>query len=240
MYVVKRAYIKEHLHLLSLSLSDILSGCAIIRPPRDGGIRYRGLTQEQVKCTIALLSLYNSLSQERGYPDNEESNLISHLMLIPLISLSLQIRSVQILPVDYEIEYICRGNRVIVGPKVRKCLPDGTWTDMDQQSRCCTHSASHCDQYISITHYLAWTIVQAHWTIQIKWEVNFMSQNNVSLLLSVSVSPHVDIFGERQSDTATPWNSSRRHCAPLQLSRWLPIGGQKHFPLHQAGQLGLT
>nr|XP_046254641.1 gamma-aminobutyric acid type B receptor subunit 1 isoform X2 [Scatophagus argus] len=68
-------------------------GCAIIRPPRDGGIRYRGLTQEQI-------------------------------------------RSVQILPVDYEIEYICRGNRVIVGPKVRKCLPNGTWTDMAQHSRC--------------------------------------------------------------------------------------------------------
>uniref|UniRef100_A0A671NV43 Gamma-aminobutyric acid type B receptor subunit 1 n=1 Tax=Sinocyclocheilus anshuiensis TaxID=1608454 RepID=A0A671NV43_9TELE len=63
------------------------SGCAIIRPPRDGGIRYRGLTQEQV------------------------------------------------LPVDYEIEYICRGNRVIVGPKVRKCLPDGTWTDLNQRSK---------------------------------------------------------------------------------------------------------
>ncbi|XP_034553410.1 gamma-aminobutyric acid type B receptor subunit 1 [Notolabrus celidotus] len=68
-------------------------GCGIIRPPRDGGIRYRGLTQEQI-------------------------------------------RSVQILPVDYEIEYICRGNRVIVGPKVRKCLPNGTWTDMTQHSRC--------------------------------------------------------------------------------------------------------
>uniref|UniRef100_A0A8P4K2S0 Gamma-aminobutyric acid (GABA) B receptor, 1a n=1 Tax=Dicentrarchus labrax TaxID=13489 RepID=A0A8P4K2S0_DICLA len=64
-------------------------GCAIIRPPRDGGIRYRGLTQD-----------------------------------------------VQILPVDYEIEYICRGNRVIVGPKVRKCLPNGTWTDIAQHSRC--------------------------------------------------------------------------------------------------------
>uniref|UniRef100_A0A3Q2VAG5 Sushi domain-containing protein n=1 Tax=Haplochromis burtoni TaxID=8153 RepID=A0A3Q2VAG5_HAPBU len=72
-------------------------GCAIIRPPRDGGIRYRGLTQEQI-------------------------------------------RSVQILPVDYEIEYICRGNRVIVGPKVRKCLPNGTWTDMMQASRCCKSS----------------------------------------------------------------------------------------------------
>uniref|UniRef100_A0A8C7JDA9 Gamma-aminobutyric acid type B receptor subunit 1 n=1 Tax=Oncorhynchus kisutch TaxID=8019 RepID=A0A8C7JDA9_ONCKI len=61
---------------------------AIIRPPRDGGIRYRGLTQEQI------------------------------------------------LPVDYEIEYICRGNRVIVGPKVRKCLPNGTWTDITLHSRC--------------------------------------------------------------------------------------------------------
>ncbi|KAL6109689.1 gabbr1 [Pungitius sinensis] len=68
-------------------------GCAIIRPPRDGGIRYRGLTQEQI-------------------------------------------RSVQILPVDYEIEYICRGNRVIVGPKVRKCLPNGTWTDITLNSTC--------------------------------------------------------------------------------------------------------
>ncbi|KAK1880612.1 Gamma-aminobutyric acid type B receptor subunit 1 [Dissostichus eleginoides] len=43
---------------------------------------------------------------------------------------------VQVLPVDYEIEYICRGNRVIVGPKVRKCLPNGTWTDLSQRSRC--------------------------------------------------------------------------------------------------------
>uniref|UniRef100_A0A8C6U7I9 Gamma-aminobutyric acid (GABA) B receptor, 1b n=1 Tax=Neogobius melanostomus TaxID=47308 RepID=A0A8C6U7I9_9GOBI len=64
------------------------TSCAIIRPPREGGIRYRGLTQEQV------------------------------------------------LPVDYEIEYICRGNRVIAGPKVRKCLPNGTWTDMGHKSHC--------------------------------------------------------------------------------------------------------
>ncbi|KAI1902443.1 hypothetical protein AGOR_G00044810 [Albula goreensis] len=55
-------------------------GCAIIRPPRDGGIRYRGLTQEQI-------------------------------------------RSVQYLPVDYEIEYICRGSRVIVGPKSGSASP---------------------------------------------------------------------------------------------------------------------
>uniref|UniRef100_A0A3B5Q2E9 Sushi domain-containing protein n=2 Tax=Xiphophorus TaxID=8082 RepID=A0A3B5Q2E9_XIPMA len=65
------------------------AGCAIIRPPRDGGIRYRGLTQD-----------------------------------------------VRILPVDYEIEYICRENRQIAGPKVRKCLPNGTWTDMTQLSVC--------------------------------------------------------------------------------------------------------
>uniref|UniRef100_A0A4W6D515 Gamma-aminobutyric acid type B receptor subunit 1 n=1 Tax=Lates calcarifer TaxID=8187 RepID=A0A4W6D515_LATCA len=76
------------------------SSCAIIRPPRDGGIRYRGLTQEQI-------------------------------------------RSVQVLPVDYEIEYICRGNRVIVGPKVRKCLPNGTWTDLSQRSRCCEFNHMH-------------------------------------------------------------------------------------------------
>ncbi|XP_076610530.1 gamma-aminobutyric acid type B receptor subunit 1 isoform X3 [Chaetodon auriga] len=79
--------------LLCLSAYNTSAGCAIIRPPRDGGIRYRGLTQEQI-------------------------------------------RSVQVLPVDYEIEYICRGNRVIVGPKVRKCLPNGTWTDLSQRSRC--------------------------------------------------------------------------------------------------------
>ncbi|CAL8295744.1 unnamed protein product [Merluccius merluccius] len=75
------------------AVRNMSAGCAIIRPPRDGGIRYRGLTQEQI-------------------------------------------RSVQVLPVDYEIEYICRGNRVIVGPKVRKCLSNGTWTDLSQQSRC--------------------------------------------------------------------------------------------------------
>uniref|UniRef100_A0AAQ5WYH5 G-protein coupled receptors family 3 profile domain-containing protein n=1 Tax=Amphiprion ocellaris TaxID=80972 RepID=A0AAQ5WYH5_AMPOC len=77
--------------------SLFFSGCAIIRPPRDGGIRYRGLTQEQI------------------------------------------------LPVDYEIEYICRGNRVIVGPKVRKCLPNGTWTDMTQHSRCLHNRSEHSE-----------------------------------------------------------------------------------------------
>ncbi|XP_028453525.1 gamma-aminobutyric acid type B receptor subunit 1-like [Perca flavescens] len=88
------------LPLLRVSASyNTSAGCAIIRPPRDGGIRYRGLTQEQI-------------------------------------------RSVQVLPVDYEIEYICRGNRVIVGPKVRKCLPNGTWTDLIQRSRCCEFNLS--------------------------------------------------------------------------------------------------
>uniref|UniRef100_A0A3Q3FIG4 Sushi domain-containing protein n=1 Tax=Labrus bergylta TaxID=56723 RepID=A0A3Q3FIG4_9LABR len=67
-----------------------------IPPESDGGIRYRGLTQEQV------------------------------------------------LPVDYEIEYICRGNRMIVGPKVRKCLPNGTWTDLSLRSRCCDVVMSSC------------------------------------------------------------------------------------------------
>ncbi|CAL8261765.1 unnamed protein product [Boreogadus saida] len=86
----------------------MFSGCAIIRPPRDGGIRYRGLTQEQ-----------EVPRRERG------------------LSLGVfQIRSVQILPVDYEIEYICRGNRMIVGPKVRKCLPNGTWTEISHHSHC--------------------------------------------------------------------------------------------------------
>ncbi|XP_074542769.1 gamma-aminobutyric acid type B receptor subunit 1 isoform X3 [Halichoeres trimaculatus] len=81
------------LPFLSVSAYNSSSGCTIIRPPRDGGIRYRGLTQEQI-------------------------------------------RSVQVLPVDYEIEYICRGHRMIVGPKVRKCLPNGTWTELNQRSRC--------------------------------------------------------------------------------------------------------
>uniref|UniRef100_A0A8C2F4C2 Gamma-aminobutyric acid (GABA) B receptor, 1a n=1 Tax=Cyprinus carpio TaxID=7962 RepID=A0A8C2F4C2_CYPCA len=76
--------------IFTLFIEFLYNRCAIIRPPRDGGIRYRGLTQEQVK----------------------------------------------ILPVDYEIEYICRGSRIIVGPKVRKCLHNGTWTDMNQISRC--------------------------------------------------------------------------------------------------------
>ncbi|KAG7276577.1 hypothetical protein CRUP_019627, partial [Coryphaenoides rupestris] len=86
--------ILQSLPALVMPIHNISSGgCAIIRPPRDGGIRYRGLTQEQI-------------------------------------------RSVQILPVDYEIEYICRGNRMIVGPKVRKCLPNGTWTEITHHSRC--------------------------------------------------------------------------------------------------------
>ncbi|KAJ6668196.1 hypothetical protein lerEdw1_015573 [Lerista edwardsae] len=68
-------------------------GCKLIFPPWDGGIRYRGLTREQVK-------------------------------------------SARFLPFDYEIEYVCRPEREIVGPKVRKCLPNGTWTDSDVESRC--------------------------------------------------------------------------------------------------------
>lgn len=62
-------------------------------------------------------------------------NIIAEVQHKPLFAAP-QIRSIQILPVDYEIEYICRGNRVIVGPKVRKCLPNGTWTDISQHSSC--------------------------------------------------------------------------------------------------------
>ncbi|XP_036093581.1 gamma-aminobutyric acid type B receptor subunit 1 isoform X5 [Rousettus aegyptiacus] len=68
-------------------------GCQIIHPPWEGGIRYRGLTRDQVKA-------------------------------------------INFLPVDYEIEYVCRGEREVVGPKVRKCLANGSWTDMDIPSRC--------------------------------------------------------------------------------------------------------
>uniref|UniRef100_A0A672G9C4 Gamma-aminobutyric acid type B receptor subunit 1 n=1 Tax=Salarias fasciatus TaxID=181472 RepID=A0A672G9C4_SALFA len=57
-------------------------------------------------------------------------------------------QDVQILPVDYEIEYICRGNRVIVGPKVRKCLQNGTWTDMSLHSRCCNSEQRKKKLYI--------------------------------------------------------------------------------------------
>lgn len=68
-------------------------GCEIIHPPRDGGIRYRGLTPDQVQ-------------------------------------------TVRFLPFNYEIEYVCRPDREIVGPKVRQCLRNGTWTDMSHPSRC--------------------------------------------------------------------------------------------------------
>ncbi|XP_015416397.1 PREDICTED: gamma-aminobutyric acid type B receptor subunit 1-like [Myotis davidii] len=68
-------------------------GCQIIHPPWEGGIRYRGLTRDQVKA-------------------------------------------ISFLPVDYEIEYVCRGEREVVGPKVRKCLANGSWTEMDTPSRC--------------------------------------------------------------------------------------------------------
>lgn len=78
----------------SLSLRLPLdAGCQIIHPPWEGGIRYRGLTRDQVKA-------------------------------------------INFLPVDYEIEYVCRGEREVVGPKVRKCLANGSWTDMDTPSRC--------------------------------------------------------------------------------------------------------
>jgi len=68
-------------------------GCQIIHPPWEGGIRYRGLTRDQVKA-------------------------------------------INFLPVDYEIEDVGRGEREVVGPKVRKCLANGSWTDMDTPSRC--------------------------------------------------------------------------------------------------------
>uniref|UniRef100_G3UXR6 Gamma-aminobutyric acid type B receptor subunit 1 n=1 Tax=Mus musculus TaxID=10090 RepID=G3UXR6_MOUSE len=74
-------------------------GCQIIHPPWEGGIRYRGLTRDQVKA-------------------------------------------INFLPVDYEIEYVCRGEREVVGPKVRKCLANGSWTDMDTPSRCGTLPSS--------------------------------------------------------------------------------------------------
>ncbi|XP_032940123.1 gamma-aminobutyric acid type B receptor subunit 1-like isoform X1 [Catharus ustulatus] len=73
--------------------ANVTEGCQIIHPPRDGGIRYRGLTPDEV-------------------------------------------RSVRFLPFDYEIEYVCRPEREIVGPKVRKCQRDGTWTAMGHPSRC--------------------------------------------------------------------------------------------------------
>lgn len=45
-------------------------------------------------------------------------------------------KAISFLPVDYEIEYVCRGEREVVGPKVRKCLANGSWTEMDTPSRC--------------------------------------------------------------------------------------------------------
>ena len=80
---------------------------------------------------------YCSDTKRRGNRSKWEKTCINHGHKRRLSLLPPQIRSVQILPVDYEIEYICRGNRVIVGPKVRKCLPNGTWTDIARHSRCC-------------------------------------------------------------------------------------------------------
>uniref|UniRef100_A0A1A7WN33 Gamma-aminobutyric acid (GABA) B receptor, 1 n=1 Tax=Iconisemion striatum TaxID=60296 RepID=A0A1A7WN33_9TELE len=41
-------------------------GCAIIRPPRDGGIRYRGLTQEQVLIISPVVLLVPSAPVSAG------------------------------------------------------------------------------------------------------------------------------------------------------------------------------
>uniref|UniRef100_A0AAZ3QS17 G-protein coupled receptors family 3 profile domain-containing protein n=1 Tax=Oncorhynchus tshawytscha TaxID=74940 RepID=A0AAZ3QS17_ONCTS len=60
-----------------------------------------------------------------------------------------QVGATAVLPLDYEIEYICRGNRWIVGPKVRKCLPNGTWTDLTQRSKCCD-SINHPEKKLYI------------------------------------------------------------------------------------------
>ncbi|KAK2113284.1 Gamma-aminobutyric acid type B receptor subunit 1, partial [Saguinus oedipus] len=79
--------------LVLIMIPSVPHSFPIIHPPWEGGIRYRGLTRDQVKA-------------------------------------------INFLPVDYEIEYVCRGEREVVGPKVRKCLANGSWTDMDTPSRC--------------------------------------------------------------------------------------------------------
>ncbi|XP_009707004.1 PREDICTED: uncharacterized histidine-rich protein DDB_G0274557-like, partial [Cariama cristata] len=45
------------------------------------------------------------------------------------------------------IEYVCRPDREIVGPKVRKCQRDGTWTAMGHPSRCRPSPYHHQQHY---------------------------------------------------------------------------------------------
>lgn len=77
-------------------LNIIFPGCAIIRPPRDGGIRYRGLTQEQVQRTKWLHSNDKSSGLEQtlnhswfstnsthGWRNVAASHLSVALLLLP-------------------------------------------------------------------------------------------------------------------------------------------------------------
>ncbi|XP_078721635.1 gamma-aminobutyric acid type B receptor subunit 1-like isoform X7 [Lampetra fluviatilis] len=47
-----------------------------------------------------------------------------------------QVQLMRLMPIRYEIEYVCKAGREIQGPHVRKCLPNGTWSDMGTETKC--------------------------------------------------------------------------------------------------------
>ncbi|XP_032831660.2 gamma-aminobutyric acid type B receptor subunit 1 isoform X2 [Petromyzon marinus] len=46
------------------------------------------------------------------------------------------VQQLTVLPHYYEIEYVCRGDRELVGPRVRRCEHNGTWSNENTKTKC--------------------------------------------------------------------------------------------------------
>ncbi|XP_078736919.1 gamma-aminobutyric acid type B receptor subunit 1-like [Lampetra fluviatilis] len=46
------------------------------------------------------------------------------------------VQQLTVLPHYYEIEYVCRGDRELVGPRVRRCENNGTWSNENAKTKC--------------------------------------------------------------------------------------------------------
>ncbi|KAG7225363.1 hypothetical protein INR49_027346, partial [Caranx melampygus] len=97
-----------------------LNSCGIIRPPRDGGIRYRGLTQEQVRKCL---------------PNGTWTDLSQHsrcLLLCPRVWTSLENGRVSSWPLGPPVEgtvlhYTCLPGFILMGRNSTQCNKMGKW-----------------------------------------------------------------------------------------------------------------
>ncbi|KAG9333507.1 hypothetical protein JZ751_011434 [Albula glossodonta] len=106
---------------ITVALHNLTAGgCAIIRPPRDGGIRYRGLTQEQVrKC------LPNGTWTDLSLPSR-------CLLQCPHVWTSLENGRVEVWPPGAPVEgtmlyYTCLSGFTMAGLNSTQCTKLGKW-----------------------------------------------------------------------------------------------------------------